>query len=338
LQVRFRGNAFTEDILRVEICGPTQPQLTIVDLPSLIHSHNKHQTEHDVELVTNLVAKYMANPRSIILAVVSAKNDFPNQIVNCSPGCVKQAAANTCQVLKKAREVDPQGLRTIGVITKPDQLVSGSDGEKLFLSLARNKQVEFALGWHVVRNLDSGDKEQDRDVVEALFLAESNFRTLPGASLGIAHLRQRLSTVLFGQIKAELPQLIKDIEVGISSCRQGLDKLGPARVTLDDQKNFLVDLSDDFQSLCDAATKGDYEHKFFVDQSPDRCLPAMIANRGTEFEEEIRTKGAKWKIVDRVSKRKAHRTRAEAVKAVRELLKRSRGREVRTHPDSNRMY
>ena len=75
------GNAFTEDILRVEISGPKQPQLTIVDLPGLIHSHNKHQTEHDVELVTNLVAKYMANPRSIILAVVSAKNDFPNQIV-----------------------------------------------------------------------------------------------------------------------------------------------------------------------------------------------------------------------------------------------------------------
>ncbi|PVH68206.1 hypothetical protein DL98DRAFT_599733 [Cadophora sp. DSE1049] len=63
------GNAFTEDILRVEILGPTQPQLTIFDLPGLIHSHNKHQTEHDVELVTNLVAKYMANPRSIILAI-----------------------------------------------------------------------------------------------------------------------------------------------------------------------------------------------------------------------------------------------------------------------------
>ncbi len=79
------GNAFTEDILRVEISGPDQPQLTIVDLPGLIHSHNKHQTEHDVELVTNLVAKYMANPRSIILAVVSAKNDFPNQIVGFIP-------------------------------------------------------------------------------------------------------------------------------------------------------------------------------------------------------------------------------------------------------------
>lgn len=190
--------------------------------------------------------------------------------------------------------------------------------------------MEFNLGWHVVRNLDSGDKNQDRDAVETQFLAESSFRTLPAATLGIAHLRQRLSGVLFGQIKAELPRLIEDIETGISSCQQGLEKLGPARVTLDDQKNFLLDLSDDFQSLCDAASRGDYEHKFFADQSlSDRRLSAMVANRGIEFEEEIRTEGAKWKVVEGTSKRRNQRTRAEAVEEVRKLLKKSRGREVR---------
>jgi hypothetical protein len=98
----------------------------------------------------------------------------------------------------------------------------------------------------VVRNLDSGDQDQDRDTVETQFLAESNFRSLHATNLGITHLRQRLSEVLFDQIRAELPRLIEDIETGISSCRHGLEKLGPARVTLDDQKNFLVYLSDDF--------------------------------------------------------------------------------------------
>jgi hypothetical protein len=209
--------------------------------------------------------------------------------------------------------------------------VGGSDGEKIFLSLARNEQVEFHLGWHVVRNLDSGDQNQDRDTVEAQFLAESNFRSLHAPSLGIAHLRQRLSVVLFDQIKAELPRLIEDIEAGISSCQRGLEKLGPARVTLEDQQNFLVDLSDDFQSLCEAATKGDYEHKFFADQSLfNRRLSAITANRGIEFEEEIRTEGAQWKIVDFASKRRHHRTRAEAVEEVEKLLKKSRGREVGT--------
>jgi hypothetical protein len=133
------------------------------------------------------------------------------------------------------------------------------------LSLARNQQVEFHLGWHVVRNLDVGDQDQDRNTLEAQLLAESNFQSLYATNLGITHLSQRLSEVLFDQIRAELP-LIEDIETGISSCWHGLEKLGPARETLDDRKNFLVDLSDDFQSLCQDATKGDYKHNFFADQ------------------------------------------------------------------------
>ncbi len=106
------GKAFSRNILRVEISGPTMPRLTLVDLPGLIHSESKHQSAEDVELVSDLVQSYMKNPRSVILAVVSAKNDYANQIV-----------------LKRAREVDPEGLRTLGLITKPDTLPSGSESE-----------------------------------------------------------------------------------------------------------------------------------------------------------------------------------------------------------------
>ncbi|KAH8696927.1 P-loop containing nucleoside triphosphate hydrolase protein [Phaeosphaeriaceae sp. PMI808] len=56
------AHVFMEDILRVEISGPTLPQLIIVDLPGLIHSHKKYQTEHDVNLITELVAKYITSP------------------------------------------------------------------------------------------------------------------------------------------------------------------------------------------------------------------------------------------------------------------------------------
>jgi hypothetical protein len=35
------GSAFTDDVLRIDISGPDRPHLTIVDLPGLIHSHNK---------------------------------------------------------------------------------------------------------------------------------------------------------------------------------------------------------------------------------------------------------------------------------------------------------
>lgn len=115
--------------MRIEISGPDRPHLTIVDLPGLIHSETKPQTASDVELIQDVVQGYMKESRCIILAVVSAKNDFANQIV-----------------LKLARAADSTGSRTLGVITKPDTLRAGSDNEVMYVSLARNQEVEFRLG------------------------------------------------------------------------------------------------------------------------------------------------------------------------------------------------
>ena len=151
------GQAFSDHILRIEIRGPTYPQLTIVDLPGLIHTETKTQTVEDVELVSKLVRDYMINPKSIILAVVSAKNDIANQIV-----------------LQKAREIDPEGLRTLGIITKPDQLYPSSHNEESFLELARNEQVKFKLGWHVVKNQDLSSGSyiaENRDTEEAEYVS-----------------------------------------------------------------------------------------------------------------------------------------------------------------------
>lgn len=71
-------NAFARDVLSIEISGPDRPQLTLVDLPGLIHSENKTQSSDDVQLVSDLVEGYISNPRTIILAIVSAKNDYAN--------------------------------------------------------------------------------------------------------------------------------------------------------------------------------------------------------------------------------------------------------------------
>lgn len=72
----------------------------------------------------------MENSRSIILAVVSAKNDNANQIV-----------------LKIVWEFDPTGLRSI---TKRSDRPVGSESELAYINLARNEDICFHLGWHVV--------------------------------------------------------------------------------------------------------------------------------------------------------------------------------------------
>ena len=169
------GKAFSKDLLRVEVSGPDRPHLTIVDLPGLIHSETRHQSASDVELVQDVVQAYMKEPRSIILAVVSAKNDAANQIV-----------------LKLARAADKKGNRTLGVITKPDVLIPGSESEASYFCLARNQNVEFRLGWHVLRNMDSemGDWSlADRDAQEQEFFSQGIWKQMSQSLLGVDKLR-----------------------------------------------------------------------------------------------------------------------------------------------------
>lgn len=127
-------NAFARDVLSIEISGPDRPQLTLVDLPGLIHSENKTQSSDDIQLVSDLVEGYISNPRTIILAIISAKNDYANQII-----------------LKRAREFDKKGSRTLGIITKPDDLHPDSENEAAFINLAKNEDIFFALGWQSSR-------------------------------------------------------------------------------------------------------------------------------------------------------------------------------------------
>lgn len=58
--VGITGTAFSSKILRLEVRGPRMPQLTIVDLPGLIHSENNYQSGEDIKLVIELVEHYMA--------------------------------------------------------------------------------------------------------------------------------------------------------------------------------------------------------------------------------------------------------------------------------------
>ena len=73
--------AFSSDILRLELSGPEQPHLTLVDLPGLFQAGSRSQSDADSDTVKSLVLRYMRSPRSTILAVVSAKNDFNNQSI-----------------------------------------------------------------------------------------------------------------------------------------------------------------------------------------------------------------------------------------------------------------
>ncbi|KAI2466285.1 P-loop containing nucleoside triphosphate hydrolase protein [Annulohypoxylon bovei var. microspora] len=317
------GKAFSKDRLRVEITGPDRPHLTIIDMPGLIHSETKSQSAADVKLVRKVVKGYMKQARSIILAVVSAKNDFANQVV-----------------LNFAREVDMRGSRTMGVITKPDTLVQGSGSEALYISLARNNQVNFDLGWHVLKNLDSETQKGSsllgyRNAEEALFFSKGVWNELPSSMLGINELRKKLSSVLLRQIAFELPSLIREINLKLDDSREDLEKLGEPRRTLDEQRLRLLQISEEFQSLVERSISGTYNGTFFEDAETDQGyqerIRAVIQALNKEFAKDLLKRGHRRVIGSGKQESPTDPepvTRDKFLDHVENMMQRTRGREL----------
>ncbi|KMU91587.1 interferon-induced GTP-binding protein Mx2 [Coccidioides immitis H538.4] len=291
------ARSISDDILRVEICGPHQSHLTLVDLPG-------HRM---LPMISSLVNSYMKNRRSIILAVVSAKNDLANQIIT-----------------KLARNHDPKGLRTLGIITKPDTLHRGSENEKSFVDLASNEDIVFRLGWHVLRNRDYQTRDstaEERDEKEKEFFSEGAWTSLPPSILGIGALKPRLSAILRDQIISELPDLRKDVEEGIKTCERTLERVGPSRSTVNEQWLHLIRISQLFTSLVQASIDGVHR------------LRAVVSNILGELASDMRKKGHKRTILDDDSTPDDSAfpqqiRRDEFTSEVHALMKRSKGREL----------
>lgn len=324
---------FTEDILRVEVSGPTQPQLTLVDLPGLFETTIDAQDPEDVKMVNNIVNRYMMNPRSIILAIVQATAHFQTQ-----------------KVLNKARKIDSTGERTLGIITKPDRLDKGSSEERVFLDLARNAPIHLKLGWHAVLTLklqdiakilesrnDKGDVSSantGRDEQEDVwFRKHSSFRPDPDIALGIgvASLRIRLSKLLLDQISDTIYPLRQEINRDIEKYSQELKRLGEERSDRNLQLAFLISLSSKFRQLCREAVRGDYVDPFFHNNKSESIrLCAVLRNKHDAFAKHIKEAGATWNIVSfgDFGTSERDRTRTQAIEAAVKILRDNRGREV----------
>ena len=288
----FKPKAFSRDILSIEIEGPSRPQLTLVDIPGLIHTDTKGVTKDDVQLVSQITDQYISRSRTICLAVVSASNDYSNQ-----------------KILTKVRDVDPDGQRTLGIITKPDRLDKGSGSEAAFLELARNEDVKFSLGWHVLKNRKYEERFyslQQRKDAEDYFFRTTNWKSLPDHCRGIDALRTRLSHLLFEHVKEELPKLREDLENALTIATHQLDILGDPRSKPSECKAYLSQLSLDYFQTCKAAVDGHYEGDYFIrntDEAFDltssptiRRMRAVVQHMNAQFAENMRINGHKYQV------------------------------------------
>ena len=105
------ANTFSDDVLNIEICGPQQHYLSVIDVPGIFKNTKEGMTTvADMEIVRNIVNRYMKDPRSINLAVVPANDDIATQ-----------------EILKMAGKSDIEGERTLGILTKQDLVDKGAE-------------------------------------------------------------------------------------------------------------------------------------------------------------------------------------------------------------------
>ncbi|KAI1269365.1 P-loop containing nucleoside triphosphate hydrolase protein [Xylariaceae sp. FL1019] len=288
---------FSEDVLRVEICSPDVPHLTLVDLPGFYHSEDENQDAAGRRLVEKLAEGYMKRKTSIILAIVSARNQVILQTV-----------------LSRVKQFDKTQERTLGIITKPDLLTSQSQDEDRFLRLARNQDKfhRLSLGWHVLRNrgeTEDAFSSEERDDREETFFESGVWSGIPSNNRGVGTLRVKLAQILLDHIRQNLHTLIQSIEKSMVDRQTRLRQLGDSRSTPRQLRGHMDKLAGQFQLLSLHAIEGNYSDDFFGGLYPDsitaplalsrvKRLRALVRDLNRTFAYVLATKGSRRKIVD----------------------------------------
>ncbi|KAA8573638.1 hypothetical protein EYC84_005221 [Monilinia fructicola] len=163
--------------INLRIYSPNVLTLTLVDLPGLTKVPVGDQPRDIERQIKDMVLKQISKPNAIILAVTGANTDLAN-----SDG------------LKLAREVDPEGQRTIGVLTKVDLMDDGTD----VVDILAGRIIPLRLGYVPVVNRGQRDIDNKKAITAAL----ENEKKLLRESPSIQEQEHILRNPLSGQ-KAE---------------------------------------------------------------------------------------------------------------------------------------
>lgn len=249
------GPVFSEDILKIEVQGPLEDNLTIIDVPGIFRTTTEGTTKDDMVMVKDLVKKYIKDARTIILAVLPSNVDIATQ-----------------EILEIAEDYDKNGDRTLGVLTKPD-LVLEPSAQAAVCDLVQGKKRPLTLGYFLVRNRVSQMQPETDPALQIQPWAD-----LPRERVGIPALKEQLSSLLIEITRREFPKLLQDIANQIRGCKRELHDLGPPRQDEREQRSFLSSIAGAFQDRTRAALAADYNADAVFDQDMNLRLITHVAN------------------------------------------------------------
>ncbi|XP_033239215.1 dynamin isoform X4 [Drosophila miranda] len=177
--------------INLRVYSPHVLNLTLIDLPGLTKVAIGDQPVDIEQQIKQMIFQFIRKETCLILAVTPANTDLANS-----------------DALKLAKEVDPQGVRTIGVITKLDLMDEGTDARDIL----ENKLLPLRRGYIGVVNRSQKDIEGRKDIHQALaaerkfFLSHSSYRHMADR-LGTPYLQRVLNQQLTNHIRDTLPGL-----------------------------------------------------------------------------------------------------------------------------------
>uniref|UniRef100_A0A671V9Y4 Dynamin-1-like protein n=1 Tax=Sparus aurata TaxID=8175 RepID=A0A671V9Y4_SPAAU len=173
----------------LKIFSPKVLNLTLVDLPGITKVPVGDQPEDIEAQVQEMILSFISNPNSLILAVSPANSDLA-----------------TSDALKLAREVDPDGRRTLLVISKLDLMDAGTDALEVLLG----RVIPVKLGIIGVVNRSQHDINTQKSLEDSMrdeqaFL-QRHYPSLASRA-GSRYLAKTLSRLLMHHIRDCLPDL-----------------------------------------------------------------------------------------------------------------------------------
>ncbi|CAG2205063.1 dynamin-1-like protein isoform X3 [Mytilus edulis] len=215
------NKAICPEPISLKIFSPKVVNLTLVDLPGLTKVPVGDQPEDIEDQIIELSHKYITNPNSIILAVTAANTDMA-----------------TSESLKLAKDIDPDGRRTLAVITKLDLMDHGTDAMEALCG----RVIPVKLGIIGVVNRSQADINHRKDMKDAM-TDEASFlqRKYPSIANrnGTLFLAKTLNRLLMHHIRDCLPELKTRVNVMIAQFQSLLNSFG---VPVDDKSQLLLQI------------------------------------------------------------------------------------------------
>uniref|UniRef100_A0A8C9VV49 dynamin GTPase n=1 Tax=Scleropages formosus TaxID=113540 RepID=A0A8C9VV49_SCLFO len=194
--------------INLRVYSPHVLNLTLVDLPGMTKVPVGDQPADIEHQIRDMIMQFVTKENCLLLAVSPANSDLANS-----------------DALKIAKEVDPQGVRTIGVITKLDLMDEGTDAKEIL----ENKLLPLRRGYIGVVNRSQKDIDGKKDISAALaaerkfFLSHPAYRHL-AERMGTAYLQKVLNQQLTNHIRDTLPGLRAKLQSQLLSIEKEVEE------------------------------------------------------------------------------------------------------------------